>query len=581
MDLDRLRSALRDRYELERELGSGGMATVYLATDLKHDRKVAIKVLRPELAASLGTDRFLHEIEIADKLQHPHILMLIDSGDAAGLPYYVMPYIDGESLREKLDREKQLPIEVALQIARQVAAALAHAHKHGVIHRDIKPANILLAGDDVVVADFGIARAVSQAERRELTETGMVLGTPTYMSPEQIASRDAVDGRTDIYALACVLYEMLAGEPPFGGHSAQVIMARHAIDPPPPLRTVRTSVPISLENALFTAMQKSPADRYSSATHFSQVLLECGREISGAFTPPDLPEPTIDTQPSEESSKGLASPRLRDFALGAVLVAVLVVIFGQPWTRPAAEQTGALNPFVASVAVMPFLNQTGDAELDMVGDVLTGEIIAHLSEIDTLKVISLESVLLLRDRELSPPEISEVLGVEHIILGTLRSDASGVSVSAQLTTGRDEATLWSESFEDDPSNSQGLERIATIVTERYVASVGGVSFIPRPRHVVLTPGTVSYQLGVEWLQMRTPRGINNAISSFGEAIAIDSSLAKAYAGLSSALALALTYRYETGLDGYRQAGLAFAAATKAVELNPGEAEGFSARGYIA
>src|SRR2546425_6143810 len=235
--LARLQSAVADRYAIERELGRGGMATVYLARDLKHHRKVAIKVLKPDLAAALGPERFLREIEIAAGLTHPHILPLHDSGEAGGLLYYVMPYVEGESLRDRLDREGQLPLEDALRIARDVASALAYAHQHDVVHRDIKPENILLAGDQAVVADFGIARAITLAAGEQLTRTEIAVGTPSYMSPEQAVGGVQVDARSDIYSLGCVVYEMLAGEAPYAGPSPQASLARRLTHPLPPPRT--------------------------------------------------------------------------------------------------------------------------------------------------------------------------------------------------------------------------------------------------------------------------------------------------------------------------------------------------------
>jgi eukaryotic-like serine/threonine-protein kinase len=232
--LKRLASAIGDRYAIERELGRGGMATVYLAADRKHGRRVAIKVLDPELASAIGPGRFLQEIQIAARLTHPNILPLHDSGEANGLLYYVMPYVEGESLRDRLERERHLTLDAAIQVVRHVAAALAYAHGHGVVHRDIKPENILLTGGQAIVADFGIARAIDAAGSQHLTGTGLAIGTPAYMSPEQVGAERTLDGRTDIYSLACVAYEMLGGEPPFTGPSAQAVMARHAVDPPPP-----------------------------------------------------------------------------------------------------------------------------------------------------------------------------------------------------------------------------------------------------------------------------------------------------------------------------------------------------------
>ncbi|HET7553919.1 MAG TPA: protein kinase [Gemmatimonadaceae bacterium] len=267
-----LAAAVAERYRVERKLGAGGMATVYLAEDLKHHRRVAIKVLRPALAAVIGVERFLREIETIAALQHPHILGLIDSGEASGSAYFVMPYVEGESLRDRLAREKQLPIPDALRIASEVASALDYAHRHGVIHRDIKPENILLHDGSALVADFGIALAVSNTAGNRMTETGMSLGTPHYMSPEQAMGERNLDSRTDVYALGCVLYEMLAGEPPFTGPTAQAIVAKVVTATPEPLTTYRKTVPPAIEDAVLTALEKLPADRFSSAREFAEAL---------------------------------------------------------------------------------------------------------------------------------------------------------------------------------------------------------------------------------------------------------------------------------------------------------------------
>lgn len=269
----RLAAALADRYRIERELGRGGMATVYLAEDLKHHRKVAIKVLRPELAAALGSDRFVREIETTAALHHPHILPLYDSGEAGGFLYYVMPYIEGESLRDRLNREKQLPLDDALQVAREVADALSYAHARGVIHRDIKPENILLESGHATVADFGIAKAVMAAGAETLTQTGMAIGTPKYMSPEQAAGEKDLDGRTDLYSLACVLYEMLTGQPPFTGPTVESVVRQHMMDPARPVSQLRPAVPPVIADVLTRALAKNPADRFSPAAHFAAALV--------------------------------------------------------------------------------------------------------------------------------------------------------------------------------------------------------------------------------------------------------------------------------------------------------------------
>ncbi len=270
--LSRLATALIDRYSIERELGAGGMATVYLAHDLKHDRDVAIKVLHPDLGAALGSERFLSEIRTTARLQHPHILPLLDSGDAGGLLYYVMPVITGETLRAKLARERQLPIQDAVRIACEVASALDYAHRQGVIHRDIKPENILLHDGQALVADFGIALAVQSAGGQRMTQTGLSLGTPQYMSPEQAMGEKTIDARTDVYALGAVTYEMLAGDAPFTGSSVQAIVAKVLSERPTPLHTLRDTVPPAVEHAVFTALAKIPADRFATAAEFAAAL---------------------------------------------------------------------------------------------------------------------------------------------------------------------------------------------------------------------------------------------------------------------------------------------------------------------
>ncbi|MGK7311456.1 MAG: serine/threonine-protein kinase, partial [Candidatus Longimicrobiales bacterium M2_2A_002] len=270
--IDRLNTALEGRYRIAEELGEGGMATVFLAEDLRHERQVALKVLKPELAAVVGAERFLAEIKTTAQLQHPHILPLHDSGEADSFLFYVMPYVEGESLREKLEREQQLPVDDALAIAGKVAAALQYAHDQGVVHRDIKPANILMSRGEPVVADFGIALAVSQAGGGRITETGLSLGTPHYMSPEQAAGERTLDKRSDVYALGCVVYEMLTGQPPFGGPNAQAVLGRILTGEPDPITEIRRSVPAHVEAAVHRSLERLPADRFESAKAFSDAL---------------------------------------------------------------------------------------------------------------------------------------------------------------------------------------------------------------------------------------------------------------------------------------------------------------------
>ena len=349
----RLVSALADRYTIERELGAGGMATVYLAHDLKHDRQVAIKVLRPELAAVIGAERFLAEIKTTANLQHPHILPLFDSGEVEGTVFYVMPYVEGESLRDRLAREKQLPIGDAVRVAAEVASALDYAHRHGVIHRDIKPENILLHDGQALVADFGIALAVSRSNgSTRMTETGMSLGTPQYMSPEQAMGERDIDARADVYALGCVLFEMMAGEPPFSGPTAQAIIAKVMSGEPPPITTLRKTVPAHVEDAIHTALQKLPADRFHTAADFAAALANTGGGTGTRAMSAHRKQSTWPTSPS-----GWAA------VLGGALALVLIALFaGRSWGRsgaPPAVVYSAQRLGGPPIAMLPRLSPDG------------------------------------------------------------------------------------------------------------------------------------------------------------------------------------------------------------------------------
>ena len=321
----RLQSALSDRYRLDREVGAGGMATVYLAEDVRHDRRVALKVLRPELAAVIGAERFLAEIKLTANLQHPHILPLFDSGEADSYLFYVMPFVEGETLRDRMNREKQLPVADALRITTEVASALDYAHRHGVVHRDIKPENILLHDGQALVADFGIALAASKAGGARMTETGMSLGTPHYMSPEQAMGEREITGRSDVYALGAVLYEMLTGEPPFTGHTAQAVVARVLTESPRPLATQRHTIPRHVEAAVLTALEKLPADRFASAAEFAEALQD------KTFTSTAV----TSAMPAAPRAGGRAGRRMGALVWGlaaALVLALAGALWG--WLRP-------------------------------------------------------------------------------------------------------------------------------------------------------------------------------------------------------------------------------------------------------
>jgi len=340
-DLTRLTTALEQRYRIERQLGAGGMATVFLATDLKHDREVALKVLRPELGAVLGVERFLAEIKITARLDHPHILTLIDSGAEEGFLYYVLPFVRGESLRDKLNREHQLGLDEAIAITKQVASALDYAHRHGVVHRDIKPENILLLEGEAMLADFGIALAVSEAGGNRLTETGLSLGTPQYMSPEQATGDRMLDARSDVYSLGAVLYEMLAGEPPVTGPSAQAMIAKLMTERPVHLRVVRPAIPEAVDAAVARALDKTPADRFASAGDFARALE--ARAATGSSTTPTI---------------AVAAPRsARRLWIGLAAALIVLAVSGGAWLR-SRTQTAAAAPTTAAPASYALRDRT-------------------------------------------------------------------------------------------------------------------------------------------------------------------------------------------------------------------------------
>ncbi len=571
--LDRLQQGLPKRYTLEREFRRGGMGTVYLAREEHPSRQVVIKVLDPDITARLGRERFLREIDLASNLTHPHIVPIFAAGEASGLLYYAMPYVDGESLAERIDRETQLPLEDALRIAYDVADALEYAHRRNVVHRDVKPGNILLQGDHALVTDFGVARAVSVAGGEPLTETGMALGTPAYMSPEQVTSETDVDGRTDVYALGCVLYEMLAGEPPFRGRDARVILARHMVDPVPPVRTVRDTVPVAVEQLITRALAKAPADRTPTAKQFAQSLTTARAELGSGWSTP-LPSAGV----AERQSR--PTRWLKRAAMVAVALAI-ATLWWQPWSIPGGTVSAAGPRYLDSVAVMPIANLTGDPQYDHVSAGITQEIVHHLTQIAPLKVTSPHSVEALQGSGLTIPQLAESLDVAHVLKASLQLDRDRMRVAVQYIEAESDRVVWAENYVgdlDDPWEAQ--EEIARGVTARLVSSIGGLNQPDTMAHARHGPGHEAYLLGEHWLNRRTAEGLRRAIAAFGEAITLDSGFAPAYAGLSSAYALAVTYRYRVGIEGYRTAGLALAMAERAVTLDPVLAAGYAARGYI-
>src|SRR5690242_3409014 len=445
------------------------MATVYLADDIRHRRKVAIKLLEPELAHAVGPERFLREIEIAAQLNHLHIITLYDSGDVDGYLFYVMPYIEGESLRHRIDRERQLPIDDALSITRHVASALDYAHARNVIHRDIKPENILLFEGEAMVADFGIALAVSSATTQRITGTGLVVGTPEYMSPEQ-ALGEGTDARSDLYSLACVVYEMLAGEAPYAGPTPHSIIAKRLSDPVPGVRRLRGAVPVAVEDALTKALAKSPSDRFASLADFTKAL-----------------------------------------------------------AAPAAPRT-------RSVAVLPFVNLSADPENEYFADGITEDVIAHLSKIRSLKVISRTSVMPFKSRQRSLKEIGATLGATSLLEGSLRRSGERVRVVAQLIDAETDQHLWAETYD------RQMTDIFSIQTDVALHIAGALKAeLTRDEQTRVrrepTNDVRAYQFflqGRQWFIKWTPDALMRAIEYFERAVGRDPTFALASANLAMA-----------------------------------------------
>jgi eukaryotic-like serine/threonine-protein kinase len=418
-----LATALQDRYRLDRELGQGGMATVYLAHDQKHERDVALKVLRPDLAALLGRERFLAEIHLTARLDHPHILTLIDSGESGGFLWYVVPYIRGESLRQKLAREKQLGVDEALAITGQVAGALEYAHQHGVIHRDLKPENILLHEGEAMLADFGIALAVKEAGGNRLTETGLSLGTPQYMSPEQATGDRQLDARSDVYSLGAVLYEMLAGEPPHTGATAQAVVAKLLTTDPIRIRTIRPALPATIEEVIHRALTKVREDRYSSAG----AMLEALRRAQGGSEAASGGRPFAEKPPGA-SRAGVGFRRMGWLGLVAVLLVggYLLSDRGRAGGSPAAG-----GPDARRIAVLYFDDRSPSRALGHIATGLTEALIHELSDVPTLQVISANGVAPFRTGVVRPDSIARELGVGTLVSGAL--DERGDSVRLTVT----------------------------------------------------------------------------------------------------------------------------------------------------
>jgi serine/threonine protein kinase/Tfp pilus assembly protein PilF len=520
--LARLRELMVERYALEREVGRGGMATVYLAQDVRHHRPVAVKVLHPHLAVSLGPERFLREIQIAARLQHPHIVPLYDSGHAGEFLYYVMPFIEGESLRQRLEREKRLGLDTAVHLARSVASALDYAHRQQIVHRDIKPENVMLHDGEAMVTDFGIAKAVSAAASDNLTQTGSAIGTPAYMSPEQAAGEAELDGRSDIYSLGAMLFEMVSGTAPFTGPTMQAIIARLFTEPVPSLHKLRDDAPDWLETVVQKALAKRPEDRYSTAALMAQAL---AASASGS-TPTGM-------------AAGSGSGR--------------------------------------SIAVLPFLNMSADPENEYFTDGVAEEIINALTKINALRVASRTSSFAFKGKNEDISEIGRKLRVATVLEGSVRKSGNRLRLTAQLVSVSDGSNLWSERYD------RQLEDVFEIQDEIAGNIVRALRVVlsPEEKRAIEKAPTENVQAyeyylrGRQFFHQWSRTGIQHARRMFERAIEIDPQYATAYAGVADCCSFLYMY-----WDGSR-ANLegADSASAKALEVDAELAEGHASRGF--
>jgi serine/threonine protein kinase/Tfp pilus assembly protein PilF len=531
----RLQTALADRYLIERELGRGGMATVHLARDRKHNRPVAIKILHPELSAALGAERFLREIEIAASLSHPHILTLIDSGEADGLLYYVMPFIQGESLRGRLSRERQLPLDEAIDITRHVASALSYAHGRGVVHRDIKPENVMLHEGEAMVADFGIAKAVSAAGGGgSLTQTGMSMGTPAYMSPEQASGEREVDGRSDLYSLGCMLFEMLAGQPPFVGPNAQAVITKRFTDPVPSVRALRDTVPELVDRALMRALAKVPADRFATAAEFARAITG---QTGTVTTPPDA-IPVTRATPSLQAG---------------------------PPGQPASK----------SIAVLPFADMSPQKDQEYLTDGIAEEIINSLTKIQALHVSSRLSSFAFKGKTEDLEEVGRKLKVTTVLAGSLRKAGNKLRIAAQLIDVNDGYQLWSDRYDRD---MEDVFAVQDEIAENIAKALRVVlkdeerpAEKPRPENV---KAYEYYLRGRQLFHQWRRQSFEFAQRMFERAIEIDPGYAKAHAGLADTCSF-LFMEFDPSDTNRERADV---ASRKALELEPGLAEAHASRG---
>ncbi len=520
--LEKISKALEDRYTVNKEIGRGGMATVYLAEDFRHGRDVAVKVLHPDLASALGTDRFLREIRLAARLNHPHILPLFDSGESQGFLYYVMPFIEGESLRDKLNRQGRIPLEEALAIGRSIAGALDYAHRNKIVHRDIKPENIMMNEGEAMVMDFGIAKALTVAGADTLTQVGMVVGTPAYVSPEQAAGEVDIDGRSDQYSLACMVYEMVTGDRPFSGPTAQAILNKRFTDPVPSLRKAMRDVPDEIDTAVTKALAKDPSARFYTASDFARAL---------------VPQTVI-----------------------------------TPVSTPAPEGAQA----VKSIAVLPFTNTSADPENEYFTDGMAEEIINALSKIKSLGVASRTSTFAFKGKTEDIREIGKKLEVSAVLEGSVRRMGKKIRVSAQLVSVSNGLQLWSDRYDRE---IEDVFAIQDEIAQNIVKALRVVLSEDEKRAIekVATDNVEAYDYylrGRKFFHQHRRTSIEFARRMFTRAIEIDPNYALAHSGIADSCSILYMY-FDARESNLKQAD---SASQKALLLDPDLAEAHSARG---
>jgi serine/threonine-protein kinase len=570
--LSRLSAALDDRYTIERELGAGGMATVYLAHDLKHDRKVAVKVLREDLSASLGKERFLREIRIAAALQHPHVLPLYDSGEAAGLLYYVMPFVDGQSLRQKLVREGELPVGEAVRILRDVADALGEAHRSGVVHRDLKPENVMLRGRHALVTDFGVAKAVSEATgRHQMTTMGVALGTPAYMSPEQATADPHVDHRADVYAFGVLAYELLTGHPPFTGNTPQQVLAAHVTSAATPVTTHRSTLPPVLALLVMRCLEKKPADRPQSAEELV-LQLEAVLTPSGGLTP-------TETRPLT----GVTLPGLRTGTWGAAAAGIVLVLAAlMLWLSRASPGSSAPGGNL-SIAVLYIENLSRDTADQYLADGLTEDLSTGLGRVGRLQVKAPSAVRRVQETNRGDlTRIGQALAVRYILEGSLRRTSTGVRVSARLVEHASETQAWSNTY--DATTSSLLDLPAQIARDVGSALTGGLNrdeiAAASERPTSNAEAYDAWMRGNFFLSRRTPEAAEAAHRQYGRAISLDPGFTRALVRDAHVYVQQVDYGWTAdGVSGAATLQRALAILDRALRLDSTISEAWTARAY--